>query len=107
MMSIVWQQQQITALSEEVKYLKVLVENINKEMKTVETEYPDDKKATMCVRKVSDKDMGDNINTINKENKIASPDGEKETNSLVNKVSKECYRCEECDYKGESETSIK
>ena len=44
------------------------MENINKEIKTVETEYPDDKEATICVQKVSDKDMGDNINTINKEN---------------------------------------
>ena len=43
MMCIVWQQQQINALSEEVKCLKLLVENISNQNNVVETIYPDDR----------------------------------------------------------------
>ena len=55
MMCIVWQQQQITALSEEVKCLKLLVENINK-----------DKEVTLHVQKGTDENMKENKNKENK-----------------------------------------
>ena len=84
MMCIVWQEQQITALSEEVKCLKLLVGNISKENAIVETVYPDDKEVTGKM----------------------SPEGEKEYNILVQKTSKECYKCEECNYRSESEMPL-
>ena len=65
MMCIVWQQQQITALSEEVKCLKLLVDNINKENTTVESVFPDDKEVTIRVQKGTDENMKENRNKEN------------------------------------------
>lgn len=106
MVCMVWQQQQITALSEEVKCLKLVVENINKERKTVETVYPNDKEVIILEQQVTDKNMDDNINIDNKIGGKVSPDSVEDANILVHKVSEECYKCKECDYRSESEMSL-
>ena len=106
MMCIVFQQQQITALSEEVKCLKLLVEyinDINKEKTTVQSVYPDDKEVTICVQKGQDENMKENNNKENKKAGKMSPGGEK---VLVHKTARECYKCEECNYRSELEMSL-
>ena len=90
-----------------MKYLKVLVENISKENNTVETVYPDDKKVTILVQKGADENIKQDINKGNKKAGKMSPSSEKDDNILVHTISEECYKCEECDYRSESEMSLK
>ena len=51
--------------------------------------------------------MKENINKGNKKAVKMSPGGEKDDYILVNKISEECYKCEECDYRSESEMSFR
>ena len=61
----------------------------------------------LLYKKGTDENMDENINKENKKSGKISPGGEKDDNILVHKISEECYKCEECNFRSDSEMSLK